>query len=231
MLVASIELKRSLIMKKLALLLILVALPVAGCIRSEHRGNGKREVQNRKVFPFTSISVEGSFNVELVAQQEVSFQIEGDENILPLITSDVSGGVLTLRSTDRYSASEPIVVKISVPNLDALSVSGAGKFEIKGLKNENFTIQANGAPQINVSGVTRDLNIDTNGAANIDTHNLTASRGVVESKGVSNVEVDVKDKLDVTISGPSTVTYGGDPTVNKTVNGPGKVVKRSSEGA
>jgi len=35
----------------------------------------------------------------------------------------------------------------------------------------------------------------------------------------------------VTVSGPSRVTYKGDPVVNKTVHGPGKVEKRSDEGA
>jgi hypothetical protein len=35
----------------------------------------------------------------------------------------------------------------------------------------------------------------------------------------------------VTISGPSTVTYAGDPTINKTIHGPGKIEKRESEGA
>ena len=65
----------------------------------------------------------------------------------------------------------------------------------------------------------------------IDTHNLRASRAVVDSKGVSRIDLDVTDQLDVTISGPSTVTYRGDPVVNKTVNGPGKIEKRASEGA
>jgi len=37
--------------------------------------------------------------------------------------------------------------------------------------------------------------------------------------------------LDVKIAGPSKVTYKGDPVVNKTINGPGKVERRTSEGA
>lgn len=219
-------------MKNLAILLLLLALPAAACKHhSGVKGNGNRQVQQRNVGQFTSISTEGAFTVQVVAQQDVSLEIEGDENILPLITTDVSGSELRLRSSEGYSTSEPIVIKISVPNLESLSISGAGKFDIKGLKNDKFSINANGAPVIKVAGATKELNIDTNGAAKIDTHSLSASRGVVDSKGVSSVEVDVKDQLDVTVSGPSTVTYDGNPTVNKTVNGPGKVVKRASEGA
>lgn len=219
-------------MKNFAILLLLLALPVAACKHhSGVKGNGNRQVQQRNVGQFTSISTEGAFTVQVVAQQDVSLEIEGDENILPLIMTDVSGSELRLRSSEGYSTSEPIVIKISVPNLESISIAGAGKFDIKGLKNDKFSINANGAPVIKVSGATKELNIDTNGAAKIDTHSLTASRGVVDSKGVSSVEVDVKDQLDVTVSGPSTVTYDGNPTVNKTVNGPGRVVKRASEGA
>jgi len=122
-------------------------------------------------------------------------------------------------------------LRISVPNLEALSVSGAGNIEVAGLKGDKFVMESNGAPQIKVSGVAKEVSINTNGAGKIDTHNLHASRGTVESKGVSRVDVDVTDHLDVTISGPSTVTYEGDPTINKTIHGPGKVEKRASEGA
>jgi hypothetical protein len=99
------------------------------------------------------------------------------------------------------------------------------------MKNDKFEIDSNGAPNISVSGSTKTVDIDTNGAGKIDTHNLHASRAVVESKGVSRIDLDVSDQLDITVSGPSTVTYRGDPVVNKTIRGPGKVEKRTSEGA
>jgi hypothetical protein len=54
---------------------------------------------------------------------------------------------------------------------------------------------------------------------------------VVDTKGVSRVDLDVADQLDVTVSGPSSVFYKGDPVVNKTIRGPGKVEKRSDQGA
>ena len=70
-----------------------------------------------------------------------------------------------------------------------------------------------------------------NGAAKIDTHNLRTARAVVDSKGVSKVDLGVSDQLDATVSGPSQVTYRGDPVVNKTIHGPGKIEKRHNEGA
>jgi len=220
-------------MKQLLIFVVLVALAGFGCHVGMHqvKGSGKRGVQKRDVQPFTSISTEGAYSINVVCQKDQTLEIEGDDNILPLISTDVSNNVLHINSTQNYSVSEPIVLRIALPNLQGLSVSGAGNIEVAGMKSEKFVIDSNGAPQIKVSGTSKEVYINTNGAGKIDTHNLHASKGTVESKGVSHVDVDVADQLDVTISGPSTVTYEGAPTINKTIHGPGKLQKRASEGA
>jgi hypothetical protein len=99
------------------------------------------------------------------------------------------------------------------------------------LKNEKFEIDANGAPSIRAAGETKLLIIDANGAGNIDTHRLRAARVEVDSKGVSTVEVYAGEQLDATVSGPSNVIYHGNPVVHQTVNGPGSVEKKESEGS
>jgi len=218
-------------MRKFALLLLLLALPIAACKHAGVKGSGKREVLKRQIEPFTSISTEGAFNVEVVCQKDLSLEIEADDNILPLITVEVSHGVLKLKNTTSYSTKEPVVIRLTVPNLEGLSASGAGKFDVSKVKSEKFVIEANGAAQIKVSGSTVSLNISANGAGAIDAHSLQASRAVVESNGVARVDIDVSDQLDVTVSGPSTVTYQGDPKINKSIHGPGKVEKRGGEGA
>jgi hypothetical protein len=215
-------------------LFLLLPLVAAGCHhgrRAEVKGSGKRVVQKRQISPFTSISTEGAFEIEVTCQKDPSLEVEGDDNLLEFVTADVRGNELRLSSGKSFSTSEPIRIKITVPNLEGLSVSGAGRIDIKNMKNEKFEIDSQGAPNIIVSGSTNTIDIDSSGAGKIDTHNLSASRAVVDSKGVSNIDLDVSQQLDVTISGASSVTYRGDPVVNKTVNGPGKVEKRASEGA
>ena len=221
-------------MRKLALLFLLLPLVAAGCHhgrRAEVKGSGNRVVQKRQISPFTSISTEGAFEIEVTCQKDPSLEVEGDDNLLEFVTADVRGNELRLSSGKSFSTSEPIRIKITVPNLEGLSVSGAGRIDIKNMKNEKFEIDSQGAPNIIVSGSTNTIDIDSSGAGKIDTHNLSASRAVVDSKGVSNIDLDVSQQLDVTISGASSVTYRGDPVVNKTVNGPGKVEKRANEGA
>ena len=221
-------------MRKLALLFLLLPLLAAGCHhsrRAEVKGSGNRVVQKREISPFTSISTEGAFEIEVTCQKDPSLEVDGDDNVLEFVTAEVRGNTLRLKSSKSYSTNEPVRFKITVPNLEGLTVSGAGRIDIKDMKNDKFEIDSNGAPNIIVAGSTKTVDINSNGAGKIDTHNLRASRAVVDSKGVSRIDLDVVDQLDVTVSGPSSVTYSGDPVVNKTVNGPGKVEKRSSEGA
>jgi hypothetical protein len=194
-------------------------------------GSGNRIREKRQVASFSSISTDGAFQIEVVAQKPMALEVEGDDNILPLIDTEVTNSVLHIKPRQNYSVSEPIILRIAVPNLEGIAANGAGKIDISGLNNEKFEIDLNGAPSIKLAGETKLLDIDTNGAAKIDANKLHATRAVVESKGVSKVEVYASEQLDATVSGPSSVIYTGNPVVNKTVNGPGRVEKRPSTGA
>jgi hypothetical protein len=213
-------------------LLVTVSL-LAGChgMMGRVSGSGNRQKQKRDIASFNSISTNGAFDIEVVCQQPAGLEIEGDDNILSLVSTDVSNNVLHIKNTQNYSVSQPIKLKISVPNLEGLAANGAGTIEITQMKNEKFEIDAKGAPTIRVSGETKLVDIETSGAGKIDTHRLRAAKAVVDSKGVSDVEVRAADHLDVTVSGPSHVSYAGNPTVNKTIHGPGSVEKKVSEGS
>lgn len=217
--------------RKTYLLLALIFL-FSGChfqIHDEIKGSGVRLKQKRDVASFTSIATEGAFDIDVVCQKQQSVEVEADDNLLPLITSEVSNNVLHIRSNRSFSVNDPIKITISVPNLEGISAKGAGKFDIAGIKSEKFEIDANGATTIRVAGEAKLLDIDTSGAGKIDAHKLRAARGVVEAKGVARVDLNVTEQLEVTVSGPSHVTYQGDPVLNKTIHGPGSVEKKEAE--
>ena len=219
-------------MKKLIVILLIVAPLAAGCrLHDQVAGSGKRAREKREISAFTSISTEGAYQIEVVSQQALGLEIEADDNILPLITTDVSNGVLHIKSKRSFSVSRPIVLKISTPNIEAISASGAGSVEVSNLKNDKFEIDSNGAPSIKVSGETGTIDIEANGAGNVDAHRLRAAKGTVEANGVAKIQVSARDELKVTVSGPASVVYTGDPKLNKTVNGPGSVERRESEGS
>jgi putative autotransporter adhesin-like protein len=221
-------------MRKFALLFLIVPFVVSAChhgMISQVRGSGKRVSEKRQIPAFTSIETNGAFTITITCQKEPSLEVEGDDNVLQIVTSEVKNNVLHLQSSKGYSTSEPVKFKITVPNLEGLTVSGAGKVDVKEMKSDTFAIDSEGAPYITVGGDTKNLKVNSNGAGKIDTYNLRASKGTVECNGATIVDLFVADELDVKVNGPSTVTYKGDPVVNKNINGPGKVERRASQGA
>lgn len=215
-----------------ALLLCLASLAI-GCRHSMGhgvKGSGKRQTEKRDLPAFTSILTEGAFDIQVVCQKEQSVQLEADDNILPLIKTEVSNGVLRLRPTKDYSIEDSIVIKITVPNLERLTASGAGKLEVTGIKNAQLALDISGAPTVTASGETGNLTIEASGAGKIDAHNLKAAKANVEANGVAQIEVDARERLDVQINGPAKVIYSGDPELNETINGPGTLEKRESKG-
>src|SRR5215204_2244871 len=104
-------------MRKLAWLILLFPVLVAGChheMRKGIAGSGKRVMEKREITPFTAISTEGAFTIEVTCQKNLSLEIEGDDNILPLVKAEISGNVLRLKNSGSYSVSDPVVFKISV---------------------------------------------------------------------------------------------------------------------
>ena len=220
-------------MKRIVLMLLLASLAV-GCSHSllnQVRGSGNRQHQERQVASFTSIDTNGAFDITVVSQKQHALEIEGDDNVLPMIATDVSGNVLHIRNRSSYSVSQPIKITISVPNLEAVTLNGAGRLRITDLKNDRFELDVNGAPALEASGETKFLKIKANGAGNIDTHRLRATRADVNSNGIAQIDLYAREQLDVVVSGPSNVNYQGDPVVNKTINGPGTIQKKASQGS
>ncbi len=221
-------------MKKALLMIILCSL-ASGCHYTAKMhgvsGSGVRKVEKRELSSFTSITTDGAFEIAVVCQQPQTLEIEGDDNLLAMISTEVTNGVLRINNVGSYSTRTPMKIKISVPDIEGITANGAGTIEVSRLKNDKFDIDSNGASTIRVSGETKELEIDANGAGTVDAHKLRASRSQVDSKGVTKVEVFASDVLNVTVSGPSQVIYDGDPAVNQTVNGPGSVKRRDPGGA
>ena len=209
-----------------SLLALALTMAVTGCHHSGTRvkGSGNRKTEKRELSSFKAIDSEGAIDFEVTCQKPVSISIEGDDNILPLIQTDVRDGVLYLRTEKGYNSRASIAVRITVPNLDSIKAAGAGKFQISDLKNDKFTVQTTGATALTASGETKSVEIHNAGAGKIDTGSLHAQKAKVDISGAASVDVYASEQLDASVSGVGRVSYSGNPkTVNKNVSGMGIV--------
>jgi len=217
-------------MKRIAIVLALLLLGLSGCHHGGVRGSGVRKSEKRDLPSFTAIETSGAFEVQVNCQKPASFEIEGDDNILPLIKTEVRNGVLRVSSTKSYNTSMPISLRITVPDLTSVRSTGAGKFTIMDLQNEEFEINSTGAAMVIADGRSGSVKIRSTGAGKIDALNLHARTAEVTVTGAASVDVYASEQLDVTVSGVGRVTYSGDAKVNKRVSGAGQVNKKEGSG-
>jgi hypothetical protein len=219
-------------MKKIVLLLLLVSFG-AGCghitgLGKGVRGSGNRVTEKRDVPGFLAIEVSGAYEVEITAQKERSLELTGDDNILPLVTTEVRGNVLHISSTKSFSINRPITLKITVPDLEGISTSGASKIVASNIKNTELDIDSSGASKISVTGETKRLKIGTSGASDIEARDLHAEKVSVQSSGAGYVSVYATEQLDASASGAARIDYYGNPAnVKPEASGAASVNKRN----
>lgn len=212
--------------RTISIILLIVALVALSSCKFGRgiAGSGNRKAEKRDVKSFNAIDTSGAYEVNVTCQKPASVEIEADDNILPLIKTEVRDGTLFVSSEQEFHSSKSPVLRITVPDLNSVANHGAGDVTIVDANSNDLTIKSTGAASISAAGKAKSVTISSTGAGNVDTSKLTAEKARVESTGAANVDVYASDLLDVDISGVSSVTYSGNPkTVTKTVSGVGSV--------
>ncbi|MDQ3817114.1 MAG: DUF2807 domain-containing protein, partial [Acidobacteriota bacterium] len=190
-------------MRRAALFLTL-ALALAGCkfgSFSTKTGSGNMKVEKRTVPAFTSVNVSGAFDVEIVVRDEQSLEIEGDDNLLPLIKTEVKNGVLEIGNTQSINTKRNLRVRVSVQKLDGVSTSGASDIVVTGVKSDQFDIESSGASHLKVTGEAKAVTVDTSGAGEIDAKDLHAEKVNITSTGAAHADVYASEELRASVSG------------------------------
>lgn len=187
-------------------------------------GSGNSTSERRDVTGFHGIEVGGVYQVEVTAQQDFSVTVEADDNLVPLIRTEVDGGILRIVSDKRISPKSVIRIVIAAPDIDDLNVSGAANVTVSDIKNAGLSIDASGASKVTVNGETEKLTVDVSGAMRVDAVDLAAVNATVGASGASQVTVNVSGDLRTSASGASRITYAGSPkNVTKKTSGASSV--------
>ena len=176
------------------------------------KGSGQTASEVRDINGFHALDVGGVFQVEVIAGGEYSVEVEADDNLLHLIETEVRRGVLHIKTERKLSSGNPLRIRISAPDIDALDVSGAANVTLANVKNAGLNVDASGASKIKIDGQTAKLMVDVSGATKIDAESLAAEHATVDASGASHVTVQVDGQLKTHASGASRIDYSGTPT-------------------
>jgi hypothetical protein len=208
------------------------------------RGSGNVEKEERDVSGIDEIDFSGMGNLIITQGEEESLVVEADDNILPLIETDVFGDTLSLGYKTGYNFIPTSNVRfyLTVIDLDKISLKGAGKidcdnletdeleFEISGAGDIDFTIDADdlkvsssGAGDMDFSGKVQSQDVDISGVGRYNSKELESKECTVTLSGAGSATVNVTEELDIKISGVGNVYYIGAPRIKQSISGLGKI--------
>lgn len=234
-------------MRGQACIALTLALPLlSACDLVGVRGSGDLMTESRNVGGFTEIALQsrGSVTVEVTGSE--SLTIEAEENLLPLLTSEVEDGRLVLGTTEPISPTREIVYTVTVAELQGLSIGGSGEVTAGGVEAvtfevdiggsgevflseisvEELVIQIGGSGDVEVSGKAEHLDLAIGGSGSYRGEDMVTTTAVVDVGGSGDAVVNVTEHLEASVGGSGSIEYLGDPAVDSSISGSGVVEQR-----
>lgn len=214
-------------MKKLLFLVIVISLLTACKNITGIQGSGTAKTETRNVSGFKGIKAGGAINLDITFKPEYTVTVEADDNLLEYITTEVDGSALVIGIKDSVSSKSKINIKITMPELTDLDISGASTANVSGFKGDKLVAGFSGASKAKIDGEVREFNGRASGASSIDAANLKAENADVNSSGASSITVNASGDLKADASGASKVLYIGDPkSLKQNASGASSVKKK-----
>jgi len=237
-------------MRYLLVFMLLVGLFVVGK-NSFHfgigiRGKGPVKTESRNVSDFHAIELNVAAEVEVKISDNYFVEVEAQENLLPVLKTEVENGTLKIYFDENVSYSKDLRIRVSAPAFDAFAVAGSGTLRaLAPVRSEKMNLSVAGSGEIFVpegdfgtlkTSISGSGGIELGGKADSMTSEISGS-GDVKAKaftandlqasiaGSGSVTCDVARTLKADIAGSGDVFYSGSPAVNADVSGSGKVTK------
>ena len=211
---------------RVALALCAVVLLLAAC--SVTKGSGQIASESRAISGFSKVDLSGVGELTIQKTGSESLSISAEDNLLPLLTSEVSNGTLVLgtKPNTKILPQQPIRYSVTVKDLTGVAVSGSGNIGVPDLTTTALSISISGSGTTTVSGTVNDQDLEISGSGRYEAAQLTSKTVKAEISGSGTANVLATDVLDVEISGSGTVTYTGNPQVEQEISGSGKLIKK-----
>jgi hypothetical protein len=204
---------------------------LAGCgvtLPGTTTGSGALKTETRTVSGFTAVELAGNGDVTVQQSGTESLSISAEENLLPLLTSEVVDGTLKLGIKDnaQVNSTKPITYQVTLKDLSGLTIGGSGNQTVTGVKTASLLVRVAGSGTVTTSGSADAQDIQMAGSGTYRGSGLASKTASVNSAGSGTVELAVSDKLDVKIIGSGSVSYSGSPQVTQSILGSGTLRKQ-----
>lgn len=213
-------------MNKKTILLVAGVVVIAGCSRLGIKGDGLITTTNRPIADFSALEVAGAYQIQW-SNGKPALTISTDQNLLPLITTSISGSSLHIDSKENLRPTKGIKIFVSSASLTDVQLNGAVGMTASNLSGGDLKLESNGASSIIVHGSVTNLEANLSGATRLNGTTLHTQSAKVALTGACYADVTVTETLNASISGAGAITYAGNPkSVEKNVSGVGTIHAR-----
>jgi len=214
-------------------------------------GSGNIIDEDRPVSGIERVRLEIPANLYIHQASEEALTIRGDDNLLPLLVTEVSGGELVIKFKPFTSArpSKPIEIYLTVKNLEELGNSSSGNITVHFLKTGDFhlglyssgnveveeiqadqlTADISSSGEVLVKGSASQLELNLTSSGSFQAGDLQAQDARVNLSSSGEATLWVLENLDVTITSSGNVTYFGNPRVNQNITSSGRLISKGEK--
>ena len=195
--------------------------------------DGRKVTKKLKSLPyFNKIVLDGALDVEFSQASRGGVAIKGRKSIVENVKVKVKNQTLYLSLDEkdwfRVDHSEKADIYVSSPDLISVVMRGAGDFEAKNLLDtDTLNVELNGAGNIDFDRIVCDeAYLIVKGAGNLEVDKLTANRTKIAMLGVGNADVEFKNAghVDCLLSGVGNIDLEGTvKSLSKNVRGTGNI--------
>ncbi len=191
---------------------------------------------------FTSIDMQGLFDARIEKGENFAVEIDGPEKEKSRYEVYVNGQTLVIDYKDNRKffwkrdlrGDNEVKIRIIMPELRDLEITGAGKLHIKGFDEQEIDIKCTGAVMgsgdfsadrlnieltgasfLELNGRGRFMDADITGASGLRAYSYEVAHCVVEAHGASMARVNVSETLEIKKGIASSVSHRGDAEVIK----------------
>ncbi len=189
-------------------------------------GSGIEGHRQQDLPTFEAIEVRGSVQLDIATGAAGPLDLQTDDNLLEIITTEVVNGVLIIGASESFSTSLGVKIAVTTPRLTRLAITGSCSVTAQALASERLEITASGAAKITLQGSVDHLDIQVAGAVSVQAQDLIARAAKIQASGAGTLSVHAQESLDIKMGGIGTVTYKGDPKVTQKISGLATVTKQ-----
>jgi hypothetical protein len=188
---------------------------------SKVTGTGSVVTESRAVHGFSAVELNGAAHLIVEQTGVESLSVTAEDNILPLVRSEVRNGrlVLGFESQVGLSITREVLFRLTVRELTKVEASGASQVEIRDVDSAELTLRISGASSVSAQGTVERARVSLAGASHCAAPDLRTKELTADLSGASYALVRASDALDASVSGASVLEYFGDPRLTTNVTG------------